>query len=203
MNFVRTLFSVLLTTLILSSNANAATLVIDQTGAPHRSGGYTGGLVYQSFTPSQSNLAGIDVDFYYFAGSLDLRLRVGTGIESTIITNGLSSVLLDMTKSVSSCGHAVSDVACHEFRFTPFTITPNQQLFLELSWDKSGGGAIGAARGDYYKGGKVLCTSCGNTSGGDVAFVSYAISSVPSPASALLLAPALIGFVGLRRKKTK
>jgi len=194
-------FSILLTSIILSSNVSAASLVLDQTGAPYRSGGYTGGLVFQSFTPTQNNIAGLDVDFYNFQGTKDLTLKIGTSLGSS----GVNSTLLTMTQSVSSCGHLFSDLACVEFRFSPIGITPNQLLFMEFSWDGTGlnGGAIGAARGDKYSGGQVSCSSCGNTQGGDVAFRTYSsVSAVPTPSAAILFAPALIGLMGLR-KKTK
>lgn len=180
--------------LIFTSNVSAVTLSVDQVGAPFRNGGWTGGQVYQSFTPTHTNIAGIDVDFYAFAGTNDLTLRLW----GTVV--GTGTLLLDITaEDIVACGS--NELACQEFRFAPITIIPNEMLFIELVW--TGSGAIGGARttNQNYAGGQLSCPiNCGNTLDGDVAFVTYS-SVVPVPAAAWLFGSALMGLGWLRRRK--
>ena len=178
---------------VIIGGASATTLTVDQVGAPFRNGGYTGGQVFQSFTPTASNIAGIDVDFYIFLGPKDLTVRLW---DTAALTGNL---LLDLTNEVAApCGS--NDLACQEFRFSPIAINPNEVLFMEFAW--TGSGAIGAARTttQNYPGGEIFCLqNCGNTADGDVAFVTYS-SVVPVPGALWLLVSALGGLGWIRHK---
>jgi hypothetical protein len=189
--------------LALSLNANAAILTIDQQHTPFRNGGYTGGKVAQSFIPTLDNISGVDVDFYAFAGTRDLTLRLWSTY-NTGTFNGIGTPLVELlAEDLTACGP--SDFACQEFRFSAITIVPDTTLYIELLWDTSdtGSGAIGATRttADNYLDGQVLCTGCGNTADGDILFSSYGVSAVPLPAAAWLFGSALLGLGAVKRRK--
>ena len=172
-----------------------AEIIADQIGATFRNGGYTGGSVVQSFTPTANNIVGIDAD-YTFQGQKDITLTLhapgswtGTGFSAG------SDLISTSLENISSCGS--SSVGCLEFRWTetPIAINPGETYYFELNFD---GGAIGAARtGDPlgpYAGGEVLCpVACGNTNSGDLIFTTYT-SAVPIPPAVYLFGTATLLF---------
>ena len=182
----------------------ASAAVIDQTGATFRNAGYTGGVAVQSFTPTQDNIVGVDIDYYNFTGTSDISISlwdIGSWTGSGFTGSALYTQILT---GVTAC--ASGDLACHEFRWesTPISLVPEQVYYLQFLHT---GGAIGGSRtgtatpeGEYSRG--ALLFGGGNLAQADAAFRTYSASAaVPIPAAVWLFGSGLIGLVGIARRK--
>jgi hypothetical protein len=71
-------FAGVLVVMLMASGSQAATLIVDQVGSLVVAGGYTGGNVVQSFTPSQDNIVGLDAHYYALLAPVTSALFYGT-----------------------------------------------------------------------------------------------------------------------------
>jgi hypothetical protein len=157
--------------------------------------------VIQSFTPQASNIAGLDIDLYAYAGSQDVTVNLyGPGAWTGSVLSG-APIFSSTVQDVAACSSG--DLACIEFRFaTAVGLSTGALHYVEVVWDAATfGGAVGARRSSEpavnYPGGQVLCAQpCGHTSGGDILLRTYAI--VPEPNTALLVG---FGLLALASRK--
>ena len=164
----------------------SATVLPDQQGATNHTAGL-GGEVIQSFTPAQDNIAGVDVSVSGTAALVDdVTLEIFTTL--TPIGGGgvsfggllVSQTLQDVPRSTTA-----------QFRFAPVAVVPEQLLYMRLFFPK-----LSIATNfpnDAYSRGTLIDPATGNDLNYDSLFVTYyddAFSStVPVPASAVLMAP--------------
>ena len=196
--FTIQIIAVFALTVLSIGNVLSASLVVDQTGSTFVSGGYTGGNVVQSFTPSQNNIAGVDAHYYAFAGTANISVNlwdVGSWTGNAFAGAPLHT---ESISGVSACGSG--DIMCTEFRWgdAPTAITPGELYYLQFI---TTGGAIGASVQNPYPDGQTLFGG-GNLFGGaaDLAFRTY-FAPVPVPAAVWLFcsALALLGVQNLRK----
>lgn len=174
--------------MLLSSGANAASLVVDQIGSSFSNGGY-GTPVVQTFTPSENNIAGVDV---LISGTSALTANVSVSLYS-------DEALTDLLAVDSIADHPRSTIA--EFRWTPIAVVPETIYYFEFV-----AGVLSIAAGisnttDPYDRGNII-QGGGNLffNFEDAVFSTYydtEFSVVPIPAALWLFASAfaLLGWV--------
>ena len=176
--------------MLLSSGASAASLAVDQVGSSFHNGGY-GTPVVQTFTPSEDNIAGVDV---LISGTSAFTANVSVSLFA-------DEALTNLLAADAIADHPRNTTA--EFRWTPITVVPETLYYFEFVTD-----ALGIAAGisnttDPYDRGNII------QGGGnlffdfeDAVFSTYydtAFSVVPIPATIWLAASAL-ALIGWRRR---
>ena len=176
---------------IITSTPSMASILTDQASIGSIQGGYSG-VVVQTFTPTQDNIAGVDA-FLTGTGSFDANVTLNLWSELRVDSPVFSMTLNDVPRGTLM-----------EFRWDAVEINPANIYYLEFS--NSGFLAMGALIPGPYSDGAVI-EGGGNlfNGGADLYFSTYYddtfVSSVPVPAAAWLFGSGLLGLVGVARRK--
>ncbi len=194
MMLLRSTIVILCFFLVMAGNANAA-LVVDQYNikngwiGAYPLDGYTEDAVGQLFTPSQSNLAAVDV-WLGQGGSVYLNIR----------ENWIDGDIICTTESLSGTDDYVT------FDIDPDVwLTVENSYVIEVVWSSGETKVRKDNSGDdYYTRGGFLSNG-GYSSGCDMLFRTYyddEASPVPVPAAVWLLGSGLAGLIGIRRRRS-
>ncbi|MGB1142704.1 MAG: VPLPA-CTERM sorting domain-containing protein [Halioglobus sp.] len=195
--------------LALSSATQGATLVVDQQGflpTTQRSGGVTGTGV-QTFVPTQSNLAGVDIYLFSVAqflfdgsGGIDFTADVTLNVYAA---SGPEDFQYDENGAIVSSALLLDTQGTQEgwaeFRWNPVAVTPATFYALEFTTDN---GAFAASSDNPYGAGQRLEPGLGRDYF-DLQFITYydeGFAVVPVPAAAWLFGSAVLGLAALRRR---
>jgi hypothetical protein len=192
------------TTLVLSTNANSA-LIIDQQSTYSVSGGVSTQI--QSFTPAADNIAGVDAYLYSVASFIEggseinytanvsLKLYAASGPEDFLYINNdaLATANFTLDTGTSRTGWA-------ELRWDAIQVTPETYYIMELTTDN---GVFGNGINTYDRGQRLEPGLQRDYF--DLNFKTYFddtfVSSVPIPAAVWLFGSGLIGLIGIARRK--
>ena len=194
MMLLRSTIVILCFFLVMAGNANAA-LVVDQYNikngwiGAYPLDGDTEDAVGQLFTPSQSNLAAVDV-WLGEGGSVYLNIR----------ENWIDGDIICTTESLSGTDDYVT------FDIDPDVwLTVENSYVIEVVWSSGETKVRKDNSGDdYYTRGGFLSNG-GYSSGCDMLFRTYyddEASPVPVPAAVWLLGSGLAGLIGIRRRRS-
>ncbi len=188
------MFKNLITALVLltiTGFAHASTFVIDQHNdfaAPAQ--GYTSifGSVGQSFSPTATSLDHIELQLNaQYLTTAQVYVEILDSVGGTLL--GTSNNTLSFTGATIELAH---------FEFSPIDISGYSSLFMNIVASSGDYGAFFAGgAGDNYAGGAAYFN--GAFTGNDLWFRT-GVSEVPVPSALFMFAPALLSFLGYRRK---
>ena len=175
---------------LITGSANAASLAVDQIGSSFNNGGY-GTPVVQTFTPSENNIAGVDV---LISGTSAFTANVSVSLFA-------DAALTDLLAEDAIADHPRNTTAT--FRWMPVAVVPETLYYFEFVTD-----ALGIAAGisnttDPYDRGNII-QGGGNLffNFEDAVFSTYydtEFSVVPIPPAIWLFLSAF-ALIGQRRK---
>ncbi len=185
--------------LTMTTFANASTFVIDQHNdfAPP-SGGYTNLVsnwtqisinpVGQSFSPTATSLDHVELQLNaQYSTTAQVYVEILDSAGGTVL--GTSNNTLSFTGATIELAH---------FEFSPIDISGYSSLFMNIVASSGSYGAFFAGGvGNNYAGGAAYFNGAFTTN--DLWFRT-GVSEVPVPAALFMFAPALLGFLGFRRK---
>ncbi|MGR8949269.1 MAG: hypothetical protein ACU84Q_14570 [Gammaproteobacteria bacterium] len=192
---------------ILSTQVSAALLTDQITFGPTTGVGGGLGTVGQSFQPSATNIAGIDLFVYSVAkftgnnGEIDYTANLTLSLHAASSTEDFSAF---STPALVSANYFLdtnsSREGTAEFRWSPIAVTPDSYYAISLSTDN---GVYGAASTNPYARGQVMEFGLGRDYF-DLDMTTYyddTFGVVPLPASVWLFGSALFGLIRLANSR--